>query len=190
MMLNQSMMKTNINKLLFLLLVPAIFMACGNNKNEQEPQKTPTTKAGWVEQASFVTLKGDTIHVSDFKGKVVMIDFWETWCKPCIASFPTVDSLQQAFPNKFVALAVTPGFTDTLKDAQAFAKEHDYHFIYAMDTNKLHEKLEVRGIPFKVFIDANGKFIKTSVGSHGPEQDYIMIKAIIEKHSGQPAKTE
>lgn len=179
-------MKLNIPKALLFLFIPAIFMACGNEgQTKENEQKEPQTKADFVEQATFVTLEGETISISDFKGKVVMIDFWETWCKPCIASFPTVDSLQQVYANKFVAIAVTPGFTDTKEDAIAFAKEHDYDFIYAMDTNGLHKRLNVMGIPFKVFIGTNGEFIKTSMGNHGPEQDYKMIKSIIEKHSSK-----
>jgi thioredoxin-related protein len=51
-----------------------------------------------------------------------------------------------------------------------------------MDSNNLHRKLGVQGIPYKVFVDAEGNFIKESMGSSGPEEDYKMVKNIIEKH--------
>lgn len=176
----------NLQKILTLFLISAIFVGCGNKKEttkKTQKKDEPLSIAEAVEQASFVTLQGDTIHVSDFKGKVVMIDFWETWCKPCIASFPGTNRLQKDFSKNFVAIAVTPGFSDTKKDAKAFAKSHDYDLIYAMDTYDLHKKLNVTAIPFKVFIDANGEFIKTERGSAGPKQDYKRIKKIIKKHS-------
>lgn len=183
-------MKINTIKTLLLLLIPAVFMACGSkNKSEENTKNEAKIKADLVEQAAFVTLKGDTINVSDFKGKVVMLDFWETWCKPCISSFPAVDSLLQQYSKNFAAIAVTAGWEDTKEDAQAFAKEHDYDFIYAMDIDSLSKKLNVRSIPFKVFIGPDGKFIKTSKGSSGPEKDYKKIEKMIEKYSGNDRGT-
>lgn len=153
-------------------------------KQKVQPKPAPDTPEEYVEQASFINLEGDTVSVSDFKGKVVLIDFWETWCRPCLASFPTLQKLQEEYPDNFEVLAVTPGFTDSIEDARSFAQEHDYTFTYVMDVNKLHQKLEVQGIPYKVFVDANGEFIKKSLGSYGPEEDYIKIKELINKHSG------
>ena len=164
-----------------------VFAACSSSdksegENTAQQASEPQTEAEYVEQASFTDFEGDTVSVSDFKGKVVMIDFWETWCKPCLASFPTLQKLQKEYPDSFTVLAVTPGFTDTQKDAQSFAREHDYDFNYLMDSNNLHQKLGVQGIPFKVFVDAQGNFIKTSMGSYGPEEDYKKVKEIINKH--------
>ncbi|WP_205720223.1 TlpA family protein disulfide reductase [Fodinibius halophilus] len=158
-------------------------------KNSKE-QTTPTTDAEYVEQATFTDLEGNEVAVSDYKGKVVMIDFWETWCKPCLASFPTLQKLEEKYPDRFVVFAVTPGFTDTRDDAQSFANEHEYDFTYLMDSNKLHQKLGVQGIPFKVFVDGQGNFIKKSMGSYGPDKDYKMVQNIIKEHSEMPSEPE
>ena len=171
--------------LLFVLF--GFFTACSSSDDPQkkqvaEEESEPTTKSGYVEQATFTDFQGDNVPLSRFEGKVVMIDFWETWCKPCLASFPTLQKLQEEYPEDFVVLAVTPGFTDTKEDAQSFAEKNNYDFEYLMDSNNLHRKLGVQGIPYKVFVDAEGNFIKESMGSSGPEEDYKMIKKLIEKH--------
>jgi thiol-disulfide isomerase/thioredoxin len=170
-----------------LILLLGIFAACNSSDNPQtkeQEQKTaePQTEADYVEQATFTDLEGDSVSISDFEGKVVMIDFWETWCKPCLASFPTMQRLQEEYPDDFVVLAVTPGFTDTKEDARSFAREHDYTFRYLMDVNNLHQDLGVQGIPFKVYVDADGNFIEKAMGSYGADEDYKKIKEIIEKN--------
>jgi thiol-disulfide isomerase/thioredoxin len=181
------------SKLIFCLLLAATLISCSSKKADKQTkedtndyqtaaQAAPDTPARYVEQASFTSLKGKKVSVSDFKGKVVLIDFWESWCKPCLVSMPTLSKLQKKYPKKLKILAVTPGFVDTKKDAQTFAKEHNYDFTYVLDTNDLHKKLQVRGIPFKVFIGPDGKFIKKQMGSHGPKGDYQHIKKIVEKY--------
>lgn len=188
-------MITGAFKKMWPLLLAGIIAGCGGGGDSetasQKEQAEPRTTADYVEQATFTSLDGDTVSVADFKGKVVMIDLWETWCKPCLASFPTLQKLQEEYPEDFVVLAVTPGFTDTKEDARAFAREHDYDFTYLMDSNGLHKKVGVQGIPFKMYLDAHGNFIKKSMGSYGPEKDYEKVKDIIEKYKrSDEAKSE
>lgn len=167
-----------IKRFSILVLAGTVCISCGN----KEKQTGEMSSADYVEQASFSDFNGNPVPLSDFKGKVVMIDFWETWCRPCIDSFPTMQKLVNDYPDDFVVLAVTPGFTDTKEDAQQFISQHDYDFVYLLDANNLHQKLEVQGIPYKVFVDAQGDFIKTVLGSAGPEKDYEKVRQIIEEY--------
>src|SRR5699024_9148492 len=149
----------NLLKKILPLLVLSLFIGCSSGEDVQNTspdseenaqaaadstQRSPI--AGYVEQAAFTSLDGDTVQVSDFKGKVVMIDLWETWCAPCIESFTTLQKLQEEYSDDFVMLAVTPGFSDTRKDAKAFADEHDYSFRFLMDTNELYKRIKVQNI--------------------------------------------
>lgn len=183
------MTKNSIQTLSLILLMAMVMIGCNSSEESEMDQESQSdsesasqTKAEYVEQAEFTNFEGDTVSVSDFKGKVVMIDLWETWCKPCISSFPTMQKLLEDYPEDFEVLAVTPGFTDTKEDAQSFAKENDYDFTYLMDSNGLHQKIGVQGIPYKIFVDAKGNFIKESMGSFGPDEDYKKIKKIIENN--------
>ncbi|MFH5831380.1 TlpA family protein disulfide reductase [Halalkalibaculum sp. DA3122] len=173
-----------------LLVFTLLFVfSCGSEKREaadtqnESSTQSNASEARAVEQAAFTDLEGNTVELSEFEGKVILIDFWETWCKPCLDSFPTMQKLVEEYPDKFVVLAVTPGFTNTVEDARQFAEKQEYDFVYLYDENKLHQKLQVQGIPFKVFVDAEGNFIESSMGSRGPEGDYKHTKEIIEDHS-------
>lgn len=174
---------------ILILLLAIGSMACGGAEEQKKEDSVSTeqadqqlTDADHVEQATFTNLEGEKVALSDFEGKVVLIDFWETWCKPCLASFPTMQKVQEEYPDRFVVLAVTPGFTDTREDARQFAEEHDYTFTYLMDSNNLHQKLGVQGIPYKVYVDAEGNLIEQSMGTSGPHGDYEKLKKIIDKH--------
>lgn len=177
---------------LLLLILALLLTGCGETSEQQQEQEQTnettaqteesSTDAEYVEQAVFTDLEGEEVSISEFRGKVVMIDFWETWCKPCLASFPTLQQLQEEYPEDFIVLAVTPGFTDSREDAQKFAEENDYDFYYLMDSNGLNQDLGVQGIPFKVFVDANGEFITKEMGSFGADEDYNKVKEIIEEN--------
>lgn len=186
-------------KYIFVSLLALTVSACSSKKNNNKKADAkatvsvasdsthinaqPIPKAKYVEQASFTTLDGNkTVAVSDFKGKVVVIDLWETWCKPCIASFPTLEKLQKDFPKHLKILAVTAGFTDTKADAKKFVDNHDYELTFLFDSNKLHKKLHVSAIPYRIFISPNGNFIKTEMGNHGPKGDYRQIASVVKKY--------
>jgi thiol-disulfide isomerase/thioredoxin len=170
---------------LIALIATTVFASC-NSKAQQSggdiPDYKDLSKNEAVEKAVFKGLDGNLVSVGDFKGKVIMLDFWETWCKPCVNSFPTIDKLVRDYPDDFAVIAVTPGFMNGKADAQEFADNHDYQFHFAMDTG-LAQKLSIQSIPYKVFVDAEGNYLSTKIGSYGPEKDYKDIKEIIEKHS-------
>lgn len=113
-------------------------------------------------------LNGDKVTLSDLKGKVVILDFWATWCGPCKASFPAMQMAQNKFkddPNvKFLFIHTWErGTTTPIEDAKAFIKSKGYNFEVLMDLkdpetkeNKVVSSYKVDGIPSKFIIDENG----------------------------------
>lgn len=142
-----------------------------------------------IENAHFTDLQGNSFTANQYRGKVVMIDFWETWCGPCIRSMPTNDKLVREFPDKFAVIALAPGMGDSKDKVVAFAKHHNYKFKYAYG-GKLAQKLQIVGIPYKVFLSPQGKFIKVVMGSMGEQGDYNQIKGIILKYTGANSGTK
>lgn len=141
-------------------------------------------RAEIIENATFQKLDGSEFSVDELEGKMVLVDFWETWCGPCLQTFPTMQKLMEEYPDRFVVLAVTPGFNDTQEDVEQFIKKNDYDFTYVMDKNSnVSRALGIRAIPFKIVLDEDGEFVKTIVGSKGGEKDYESTKKLIQKHS-------
>ncbi len=160
--------------ILFVLTLMLIFTAaCSNEEANTE---------SIIENAVFVDLDGNEVSVKDFKGKFVMIDFWESWCAPCLQVFPSLNELRAEFPDDFEVLAVTPGLVEGPEDARRFKERHDYDFNWLYDENGIFEKIGGFGIPFKAYIDPDGNFIKLEMGSRGRQGDYNHTKAMIQEY--------
>lgn len=156
----------------------AVFLAasCGS----KEEKKTVSYQEA-IETASFVTLDGERVSVSDFKGKIVLVDFWETWCVPCLNVMPTFQQILEEYPEDFVVLAVSPGWSDEPEDIRRFAEQHGYEFIWVTDPDGVSATLGISGIPYKIFLAKDGTYLTTEVGSGGHQREYSKIVGIIEE---------
>lgn len=167
---------------LVLLIFGLLTVSCSNsernNPRDLSKQEQQIDKTIW--NSTFQDLEGNEVSVQDFQGKVVMVDFWETWCGPCLQVFPVMDSLQNEYPDDFVVIAVNLNDSDTIEDVKSFRQKNDYDFIYTVDGNNVGDEVITLGIPFKVFLDPEGYLIKAELGISG--NDYEETKEIIEQN--------
>ncbi|MEQ1632479.1 MAG: redoxin family protein [Planctomycetota bacterium] len=123
-----------------------------------------------------VTLDGKEVRLADYAGKVVVLDFWATWCGPCIASFPHVESVAKAHQNDgVVVLAVCTSDTRAKFEEWVKAKGKDYpNLVFTCDPkDRGSEQFEqrasqalyhVKGIPTKFVIGKDGVITMAMVG--------------------------
>lgn len=166
-----------------LLALPIIFFlnACNTNKEAEvveyvSPDKISEEAFGpyvdsLLSKTSFIDYDGNTVKVSDFKGKAVIIDFWETWCSPCLRTFPSLNQAITDYPNDFVVLAVNLGESDTDDAVKKFISEHpEYQFVWVRDHEGLAQTLNLPGIPYKIYINRDGSYAKRELGLSGSDQ--------------------
>jgi thiol-disulfide isomerase/thioredoxin len=175
-MSNKLTMRTTllVGATLFLL---ASCTASTDSSNEagSTDQTTPAIRAtvnyaDVLNNASFRDYEGNQVTLDQFKGKVVMIDFWETWCTPCLKAFPSMSKAMNDYPNDFVVLAVNLGESDQDSDVERFRNTNpDYPFVWVKDSELLANQLQVPGIPFKVFIAPDGSYHSHELGLSGSE---------------------
>ncbi len=132
-----------------------------------------------IENAVFADLDGNQVSIKDFKGSVILIDFWESWCGPCLQVFPAMQQLREEHPDKFKVFAVTVGLNEGPEDARRFAERHDYDFNWLYDEHQVFNRLGGQGIPYKAYVDPDGNFIKIEMGSYGRQGDYNRALALI-----------
>ena len=126
------------------------------------------------------SLDGKTVNLADLKGKVVVVDFWATWCGPCKASFPALQKVYEKYLNNknVVILAVNTweyekGNTRE-KIVKNFINENKYTFPVLLDledkTEGVVTKFEVANIPTKFIIDKNNYIQFKSIGFTGEQE--------------------
>ena len=165
---------------IILKLFPVyIFMILGLSACNSSPDELSQQQKRSIENFEFSDWNGNSITVTDFRGKVVILDFWETWCGPCLSAFTVFNRVQNEFPDEIIFIAATAGFQDTADDVRRFIEETDYPFLF-VDGSGLSDDLNISGIPYKVIINRDGEVEHAQVGFRGHEGEYETLVGYIE----------
>ncbi|WP_183557925.1 TlpA disulfide reductase family protein [Mucilaginibacter sp. SP1R1] len=158
--------------------------AAAIRKGVIENLKKKLTKEMVKEQAAGFTLTdldGNKVSLADLKGKVVILDFWATWCGPCKASFPAMQMAVNKYKDdpkvKFLFIHTWEKTATATKDAGDYIAGKKYSFQVLMDLkdpetkeNKVVSSYKVFGIPAKFVIDANGNIRFKLTGFDGSNE--------------------
>lgn len=111
-------------------------------------------------------LNGDTMQLSDLRGKVVFLNFWATWCKPCVEEMPSIEVLHREFNGDGLAvLAVSIDRVTTKQDIPGFVKELDLTFPILVDSwGQTDKEYKLMGVPETYIIDRQGILREKIIG--------------------------
>jgi thiol-disulfide isomerase/thioredoxin len=135
---------------------------------ENYKQEVPATgrslsalKDKLVPEFSLVSFSGEKVNTATFAGKVVLLDFWEVWCGPCIASMPKVDALYESYKEKGLQVYGITNETEQLESARKLIAKKQVNFPNLIGNKNMEKNFKVSAIPLYILIDRKGmiKFV-------------------------------
>ncbi|MCR4418496.1 MAG: TlpA disulfide reductase family protein [Ignavibacteria bacterium] len=159
----------------FLVIILILFIVNNTRKDEgPQFQYPPGTKKNLYEPdnpenlplAYDFTLKsidGSTKKLSDFKDKIVVLDFWATWCQPCIKSIPDLIEIQKTIKDvQVIGISVDQNPMQVVPD---FVKKYKINYPILIGTEEVYEKYGgINAIPTSFIIDKNGRIRNKHIG--------------------------
>jgi peroxiredoxin len=162
------------------LLFGGSFTAKAQN-NRPTPEQATIVKDGQKAPNFEVQMfDGSTVKLSDLKGKVVLLNFWATWCPPCRAELARVekDIIEKFKGEPFVFIPVSRG--EKKETVAAFREKMGYTFPMGLDTDgRVYAEYAQTYIPRNFLIDKNGVVVKASVGYD--EAEFAELIKLIER---------
>ncbi len=124
---------------------------------------------------------GSTFEMADLQGKVILINFWATWCGPCVGEMPAFESLYKDYADNPDVAIVAVDVEEKKKTVDFFAETNGYTFPIAYDEDgKIGMQYPTSGIPYTVIVGKDGYIRTIHLGARDADTQYEIYKADIE----------
>ncbi|NIR51642.1 TlpA family protein disulfide reductase [candidate division KSB1 bacterium] len=170
-------------RLLFIFIGLIVAIACGSKQDSE------TAAAGNATDAvSFVlqTLDGNKVDSKQLRGNVLVVDFWATWCQPCIKEIPEYNAFHKKYSDstvEMVAITLESGDAETVKP---FVEKHNIDYPVYMGNNEVRAEFGgIQVFPTTFIVDQKGKIQEKFLGA-GPnkiKKIETAVKELLEKAS-------
>ncbi|MCD6594410.1 TlpA family protein disulfide reductase [bacterium] len=164
-----------------------------DKENNSAPSNTPhsvlkTDSAQKFQKApdfNLPTLDGKQVRLSDFDGKVIIIDFWATWCRPCVMEMPSYVKLMNKYADKpFIVIGIGLDRRITKNQLNNFLKSHNINYPILLglsDPTILDRYGGIPSIPTTFIIDKQGYIRQKLVGFHKYEDLENIVSRLLEE---------
>ena len=145
----------------------------GEYKELKEGDRAPWFKATLVDGSSF--------DIKDNLGKVILVNFWATWCGPCVGEMPAFESLYSDYGPDSDVVIVAVDCAEGSRIVDKFVSDNGYTFPVAYDTNgEICDQYPTGGIPYTVIIGKDGYIKSIHLGARDADYQYQIYKEDIE----------
>lgn len=175
--------------ILALLLLVAIAVLVPLSRNVAVPNRTAKVTGAEAAQlqaevAPNFTLEavgGKQVSLADYKGKVVMLNLWATWCPPCVRETPRLVRLYEKYNAQgFVILGINTTYQDERPKVEQFVRDQKVTYPILLDTDdKFGSAYRARVLPTSYLIDRSGKIVQVRVGEIDEAQFAEQIAALL-----------
>ena len=154
--------------LLAVLSVVVLFAACVSDRKEEGKRAERSTAA--VKNFSLKDLDGKPVSLASLKGKIVLLEFWATWCPPCRSSIPGTEKLYETYHARgFEVLGISLD-SDDWDSVKAFRTEYKITYRVLEGSDEVAEQFGVRSIPMFILLDRDGQQVREPYFGSGNEK--------------------
>ncbi len=150
-------------RFLFLSLLTLACSACKDSNRQIRPHlKAEALTYEAVVKSDFEDLSGNPVALTEYKGKKIILNYWATWCRPCIAEMPSMLRAQELLgKNRYVFLLASDQSVETVRE---FQNKKGFDFIYLKFTGSLAQK-QINALPTSFIYNSKGELQFTISGA-------------------------
>lgn len=145
------------------LMKTGLFTPNVGELQSNSPEETSNSKP-LVESANFISSEGVAIDLANLKGKVIFLNFWTTWCPPCIAEMPSVNSLYNKFKDNSNVVFVMADADSDFKTSTAFMKKKKFALPVYIPAGQMPAQLFRGNLPTTIIISKKGEIVYSHEG--------------------------
>jgi len=139
-------------------IVFIMFLGCNNKSSTKaESSEQPSIQ---LSEIKLSDLNGHSFNPEQYRGKAIFINFWATWCRPCLEELPSIQKAMELIPkDKIIFLFAS---NEAVEQIDQFKKNNDYNFNYVRAENI--EELNIMALPTTFIFNPEGKLIFSEMG--------------------------
>jgi thiol-disulfide isomerase/thioredoxin len=145
-----------------ILIFSLLFASCTEKQSEstKTAASVSTKKKSEFDKIKLNDLNGNSLDLHQYKGKTIFINFWATWCKPCIQELPSIEKAMEKVKDKEVIFLFASN--EAVEEIEQFQKNHAYKFHYVQLENL--EELNIMTLPATYIFNPEGNLVFSEMG--------------------------
>jgi len=147
-------MKRSFTRMLGCLFGLTLFL-CGCGAADPDPASVVI--GSQAPSFSLTSLDGTTVKSSAFKGDVVVLNFWATWCQPCMSEIPELKQVAATTKAKVIGIALDPDGVQVIKP---FVATHNINYTVLVGDEEVFQRFNGAGIPYTLVLDTSQRIVK------------------------------
>ncbi len=148
-----------------VILLSCFALACSNAQVLANAAVKPEKDRHVAPDFALKDANGNTVRLSDYKGKVVLLDFWATWCGPCKVEIPWFIQFEQQYKDKGFAVLGVSMDEDGWNAVKPFIEEHKMNYRVALGNDQVSELYGgLDSLPTTLLVDRSGRIAKVHIG--------------------------
>jgi len=168
----EGLMMNKMSRVILLVILTLVLLVTGCSAGSEPPDReSPTAPVEGIQVGNqapdfqLQNLDGQTVSLGNLQGKPVLINFWATWCSPCVSEMPYIQEIYEEWADKgLVVVAINLG--ESSSKAEEFMQSYNLSFTVLLDTKKdVAQKYSIQYIPTTFFIDKDGIIQDKMIGA-------------------------